>query len=221
MQFRGRIDASCVPLPCIPQSQALLAYHPAAKEKIGVGLQGIKVKFGAQWATSVAIPFYKHPKKEFGRYTFQDPNWGCDVDVDVELMYIFRPCGASQLHKLGIFSPFFRSDVNNGYEMAKVEGLYIFMAVFPQMVQYISPHAHNCNKQTSWEIVGRSGFQFDVPGFFALSKLHFPNLSYIESPGSGKVDRAPANHGRQSRCFWVVRTDGSEDHRRREKMRQA
>eukprot|EP00434_Breviolum_minutum_P020826 symbB.v1.2.018372.t1/scaffold1462.1/size117239/5 len=26
-----------------------------------------------------------------------------------------------------------------------------------------------------------------------------------------KVDRAPANHGRQSRCFWVVRTDGSEE----------
>ena len=90
-------------IPDCSQSQALLAYHPAAKEKIGVGLQGIKVKFGAQCATSVAIPFSKHPKKEFGRYTFKDPNLGCDVNVDVELMYILRPCGASELHKLAMF----------------------------------------------------------------------------------------------------------------------
>lgn len=97
------LASSVYVMPDFTQSQALLAYHPAAKEKIGVGLQGIKVKFGAQSATFVAILFYEHPKKEFGRYTFKDPNLGFDVDADVELMYIFRPCGASKLHKRAMF----------------------------------------------------------------------------------------------------------------------
>ena len=133
-------------MPDFTQSQALLAYHPAAKEKIGVGLQGIKVKFGAQSATFVAILFYEHPKKEFGRYTFKDPNLGFDVDADVELMYIFRPCGASKLHKRAMFLfRFFRSDVNNGYEMAKVEGLYMFIALFPEML-HCSTHPITINR---------------------------------------------------------------------------
>ena len=51
--------------------------------------------------------FLQTSKKGFGRDTFQDP-FGRDVDVDVKLMCIFRPCGASKFDKLAVFLfPFF------------------------------------------------------------------------------------------------------------------